>query len=118
MSKPRIKIYLEVDTAAHGQTIRDAIQNRLVGKDIFETHSFDFGRGNENDLNVIWGIAEFRFNNPIDRDDVLNWIKDQVQNAPQVKTWVKKASVTSHLCSHDDLEVKDCRTTNYAEWSK
>lgn len=113
MSKPRISIYLEVDTVAHGQTIRDAIQNRLVGKDIFETHSFDFGRGNESDPNVIWGRAEFRFNNRIDRDDVKTWIKDQVQNHPQVKTWVTKARIVTHLCSHDDSEVKDCTTTEY-----
>lgn len=118
MSKPRLKIYLEVDTAAHGQTIRDAIQNRLVGKDIFETHSFSFGVGNESDPNVIWGLAEFRFNSRIDRDDVLDWIKDQVQNHPQVKNWVAKATVTSHLCTHDDSEIKNCRTTEFVEWTR
>ena len=118
MSKPRLKIYLEVDTVAHGQTIKDAIQNRLVGKDIFEEHSFSFGVGNESDPNVVWGLAEFRFNNRIDRDDVLDWIKDQVQNHPQVKTWVMKATVTAHLCSHSDVEVKNCRETEFNEWAR
>lgn len=113
MSKPRISIYLEVDTVAHGQTIKTNIQNQLVGKDIFDTISFDFGIGNETDPNVIWGMAEFRFNSRIDRDSLKTWIKDQVQNHPQVKNWVLKAKITSHLCSHDDAEVKDCTTTEY-----
>ena len=103
---------------AHGQTIRSAIQDKLVGKDIFETHDFDFGVGNDLDPSVIWGRAEIRFNSEIDRDDVKDWIKDQVQNHPQVKNWVTRATVQTHLCSHDDEEVKDCRTTNFLEWEK
>jgi len=113
MSKPRISIYLEVDTVAHGQTIKNNIQQQLVGKDIFETHLFDFGVGNMIDPNIVWGNAEFRFNNRIDRDDVKTWIKDQVQNHPQVKNWVNKVKIVTHLCSHDDPEVKDCTTTEY-----
>lgn len=113
MSKPRISIYLEVDTVAHGQTIKQAIQDQLVGKDIFETYSFDFGVGNESDPNVIWGSAEFRFNNRINRDSIRDWIKDQVQNHPQVKNWVTKARIISHLCTHDDVEVKPCTETEY-----
>lgn len=118
MSKPRVRIYLEVDTLAHGQTIKTAIQNRLQGKDIFETHSFDFGVGTEEDPNVVWGRLEARFNSRIDRDDILNWIKDQVQNAPQVKNWVTKASIISHLCTHDDENVQSCRETEYLEWTR
>ena len=113
MSKPRISIYLEVDTVAHGQTIKTAIQNQLVGKDIFETHSFDFGVGNLLNPSVIWGTAEFRFNNRVDRDSIRDWIKDQVQNHPQVKNWVTKAKITTHFCSHDNLEVQDCMTTEF-----
>jgi len=116
MSKPRISIYLEVDTVAHGQTIKDAIQQRLVGKDIFETHSFDFGVGNESDPNVVWGQAEFRFNSRIDRDDIKTWIKDQIQNHPQVKNWVTSAKISWHRCTHGDPTVEDCKTTNYFEW--
>lgn len=118
VSKPRISIYLEVDTAAHGQTIRTAIQNRLAGKDIFETHVFDFGSVNDIGSDAVWGVLECRFNSKIDRDDIKDWLKDQVQNHPQIKNWILKAEIKDHLCSHDDAEVKDCRTTEYFEWSK
>ena len=113
MSKPRISIYLEVDTVAHGQTIKTNIQNRLAGKDIFEIHDFDSGVGNESDPNAIWGRLECRFNSRIDRDDIRDWIKDQIQNHPQIKNWVLSAQLISHLCTHDDPSVKDCTTTEY-----
>ena len=113
MSKPRISIYLEVDTVAHGQIIKNNIQQQLVGKDLFDTISFDFGVGNDTAPNVIWGNAEFRFNNRVDRDDLKDWIKNQVQNHPQVKNWVLKARITSHLCSHDSDIVLDCTTTEF-----
>lgn len=114
MSKPRISIELEVDTIAHANTIRDAIVSRLVGKDIFEQHSLMSFFDSETSKNMV--IAEVRFNGAVDRDDVLNWVKNQVQTHPQVKVWVTRASVVSHLCSHDDEEVNNCRTTEYVEW--
>ena len=116
--KPRIRLYLEVDTVAHGLTIKNAIQNKIAGKDIFEIHGFDFGVGNMSDPNVVWGYLEVRFNSQTDFEEVRDWIKDQVQNHPQIKVWVTKAIVTTHTCTHDDPEVKDCKTTNYLEWER
>lgn len=117
--KPRIKIYLEFDTVAHGQTIRNSIRNHIAGKDLFDTIMLTSGRGNETDLDVLWGVAEFRFNSLDDRNELVDWIKDQVQNHPQVKTWVLKARVTKHLCSQDDPEAADCKTgDDYSEWTR
>lgn len=116
MSKPRFKLYAEVDTLAHAETIRQSLEKRIAGKDIFEQHSLAALIDSETGKNLV--IAEWRFNRRVDRDDVRDWIKDQVQNHPQVKNWVTRASVTSHLCSHDDAEVKDCRTTEFVEWTR
>lgn len=116
MSKPRFKVYAEVDTLAHAETIRQNLANRAAGKDIFEEHSLAAFFDGEVGKNVV--VAEWRFNNAVDRDDVRDWIKDQVQNHPQVKNWVTRASVTSHLCTHDDAEVKDCRTTQFVDWER
>lgn len=116
MSKPRISIELEVDTLAHAENIRTAIENRIAGKDIFELHGLAAYLDSENGKNVV--ICGIRFNQRIDRDDALAWIKDQVRNHPQIKNWVLAARVESHLCSHDDAEVKDCRTTEFVEWAR
>jgi hypothetical protein len=118
MSKPRFKLYAEVDTMAHANTIKNNIQNQLVGKDIFEEHSlsaFDDTSGLSGKILV---VAEWRFNNAIDRDAMREWIKDQVQNHPQVKIWVSVAKLSWHRCTHDDATVENCTTTNYAEWNK
>ena len=114
MSKPRIKIIAEVDTLAHAQTIATAIANRVVSTDIFDQHGLVAYFDGLESKNLV--VAEFRFNNVIDRNNVLDWIKNQVQNHPQVKTWVNSATVTTHLCSHDDAEVLDCKTTEFMEW--
>ena len=118
MSKPRAKIYLETDTLAHAETAKNNIQTRVSGKDIFETHSLGFGEGNESNPNTPWVLAEFRFNSSVDRDDLWEYIKNQIQNHPQVKNWVVRARVSIHLCSHGDAETLDCRSTGYEEFLK
>ena len=118
MSKPRFNLYAEIDTLAHAGTIRNAIQSELVGKDLFELHNLSASSGNALNPNKIVVSADFRFNTQVDRDSVIDWIKDQIQNHPQIKTWISAAKLTSHICSHDDEEVKDCKTTNYAEWNR
>ena len=115
MSKPRIKIEVVVDTIAHARTIRDAITTRLSGKDIFENHgvsAFVDEQGN------VHATADVRFNGDVDRDDIVTWVKNQVQNAPQVKDWILSAKVQTHLCSHDDAEVVNCKTTDFVEWNR
>ena len=114
--KPTIQITVIIDTLAHASTIKDNIQSRLVGKDIFKTTSLSHGQNQEGNGYLV--SAEIRFNGNVDRDDIVDWLKDQIQNHPQVKTWISYAKVTTHDCSHDDLEVRDCRTTNLVEWTK
>ena len=114
MSKPRFHIYFEIDTKAHAETIKNEIQNQLIGKDIFEKHSFStFQFDSKNYL-----IGDWRFNKAIDRDAVKDWVRDQAENHPIVKTWIQNAKISWHLCTHDNPEIKDCRTTNYFEWTK
>ncbi len=116
MSKSRVNITLEVDTLAHATTIANAIDTRLSGKDIFENHGVSAYLDRLSQSNLV--SVDLRFNARLDRDDVVDWAKDQVRNHPQIKNWVLSASVTSHLCSHDDEEVKDCKTTEYVEWNR
>ena len=116
MSKPRLKLYTEVDTLLHANTIKTNIQTQLVGKDIFETHSLASGLVSKTGKNVVYG--DWRFNTQLDRDFIRNWIKDQIETHPQVKNWVKKARLSWHVCSHDDPIVVDCTTTSYAEFVK
>lgn len=118
MSKPRFSLYAEIDTLAHANTIKTNIQTQLVGKDIFETHGFGIYENDPLNPGKIILHAEWRFNNAVDRDTLKDWARDQIENHPQVKNWISKAKLAVHLCSHDDLEVKDCKTMNYIEWSK
>ena len=116
MSKPRFSLYAEIDTLAHANTIKTNIQTQLAGKDLFEIHGFSTFVDILDGKNKIF--ADWRFNNFIDRDALKNWAQDQIQNHPQVKVWVLKAKLSWHECSHSDLEVKNCRTTSYAEFLK
>ena len=113
MSKPRFKMILHVDTLAHARTIRDAIIAELSGKDIFEQHSLD---AYQDEDGSIVGVAEWRFNNNPDRDAIKDWIRDQVENHPQVKTWVLSARLSWHRCTHEEGVISNCRETDYSEW--
>lgn len=116
MSKPRFKLQAGIDTLAHATTIKTNITAELVGKDIFEEHNFSTGFDSELNQNMIYG--EWRFNNQIDRDAIREWIKDQIQNHPVVKTWILNAKLSWHLCTHDDSTIENCKTTIYAEFVK
>ena len=118
MSKPRFSLYAEVDTLAHANTIKTNIQTQLVGKDIFEEHQFLIAEGGTVGESIIRIIAEWRFNNAVDRDALKDWAQDQIQSHPQVKNWVSKAKLVWHRCTHDEQIVENCKTTNYVEWSK
>lgn len=115
MSKPRLQLSAVIDTVAHADTIISSIQTKLVGKDIFEIHSLARSIDELGQVNLNF---DFRFNSRIDRDDVKNWIKDQVQNHPQVKNWVQSVIVVDHLCSHDSVSVVDCTSTEYVRWER
>ena len=115
MSKPRIKVSAIIDTEAHADTIISNIQTELSGKDVFEQHALNKFINQSGQIELVF---EARFNNQIDRNDIKDWIKDRIQNHPQVKNWVLSAKISDHLCTHDDKEVKDCRTTEYEELVK
>lgn len=112
MSKPRLKLLAEFDTLTHAETVRDAAVSEVSSKDVYEEHSrearIDPDTGNPT-LTIEW-----RFNNETDRNDMRDWIQDQLQNV--VNAWVTKVTLSWHTCTHDDLSVKDCKTTDYAEW--
>ena len=113
MSKPRIRFEAAIDTEAHANTIKDSITNWIIGKDIFEIHTVDVF-----DLDILTVVAEFRFNNQVDRDTLKDWIKDRVSSHPQVKNWVLSAKISTHNCTHNDAVVQNCGTTNYLEWER
>ena len=115
MSKPRVQLSAVVDTQAHADTIISSVRTQLVGKDVFEEHNLVRSIGDNGELRVDF---DFRLNNEIDRDSIKNWIRNQIQTHPQVKKWVQSAKLSWHECSHSDPVVKDCRTTDYFEWSK
>lgn len=118
MSKPRFALYAEVDTLAHANTIKNSITNELAGKDIFEEHSFSAIDDSNGLSGKILVVAEWRFNNSIDRDAIRDWIKNQVQDHPQVKKWVTLARLSWHRCTHDDIVTQDCKMTGYEEFVK
>ena len=115
MSKPRLKLRAVIDTEPHADMIISSIRNKLIGKDIFEEHSLKRFKNEEDKTEL---SLDFRFNSQVDRDDVKDWMKDQVHNHPQIKNWVLLAKVVEHLCSHDSSTVLDCRTTEYVEWTR
>ena len=116
MSKPRLIINLDIDTLAHANTMKNNLQVQLVGKDIFETHNFSSGSDGLN--NRIFLNADWRFKNLADRNSIWKFITG-ASTSGTTKNWINTGSLMSrHLCSHDDPEVKDCRTTNYEEFLK
>jgi hypothetical protein len=110
MSKPRIQLEAVIDTEAHADTIIAAITTQLIGKNIFESHNL---ARDVNDEGKPFLVFDCRFNSRIDRDDIKTWIRNQVKDHPVVKTWVQSVKLTTHLCTHGDIEVKNCKTTEY-----
>lgn len=115
MSKPRFEMNLTIDTTAHAVTIRNSILNELSGKDIFETFTLSHYT---NPSGLIVGIGDWTFNTDVDRDAIKDWVKDQVENHPQVKNWVSSAALSWHRCTHVDSVVENCKNSNYFEWLK
>ena len=113
--KPRMSINSIVDTDAHADTLISSIENKLSGKSVFESYSL-LKSLNENDKTQI--SLEIRFNNSVDRDAVKDWVKDQLQNHPQVKTWVSNAKVVWHNCTNDESSPIPCGQSQYFEWSQ
>lgn len=113
MSKPRINFNLKIDTTAHANTLKTNIENRLSGMDFFENEGVKLSSGESK--NILF--FEARLNKRIERDELKDWIIDQIQNHPQVKNWILPGSkIVVHFCSHDDLTIKDCKTTEYEEF--
>ncbi len=111
-----MQLSAEIDTFTHAETIVSAISNQLIGKDLFELHSLAVVESNDLATNTV--TCDFRFTGDVDRDAVKDYILSQVRDHPQVKTWVLSANLSWHRCTHDDLSVKNCKTTEYFSWSK
>ena len=116
MSKFRIMVSAVVDTENHADTLLNMINNRVSGKDIFEIHNVS--KGFNVLSNEICLGADIRFNSRIDRDDLKTFIIYEVLNKNPQKNWIIRLNANDHLCSHDDIEVKDCKTTEFLEWVK
>ena len=116
MSKPRSIFTAYMDTENHSNQGVSAINSELIGMDVFENHGvssfFDPELGE-------WILSvNVRFNSRIDRDDLDAFLKNRSLNRIQTKAWFKSVKASTHLCSHDDPSVKDCKTTEYVEWRK
>lgn len=115
MSKPRVALEAIVDTENHANTIISNVSSQLVGKDIFQNHRLTKFIEINGTVNVFF---DCRFNNNVDRDAIKDWVRDQIENHPQVKTWVSLAKVSWHRCTHNNQNFESCLLTNYFEWSK
>lgn len=104
----------DVDTFTHAETIVSAISNELIGKDVFELHNLI---ANSN-AGINFVTLDGRFNNSVDREAIKDYLLDQISSHPVVKTWVTRAVLQTHLCSHDNQDVQDCKTTQWWEWSR
>ena len=116
MSKFRIMANLDCDTLTHAETIRDAFNLQLVGKSIFENHGVSASFNTH--INKTLFISNLRMNIESERDTLWTYIIDKASTDVVVKNWVLSAKVNRHLCTHDDLKVKDCKTTSYEEFLK
>lgn len=116
MSKPRIQIYLDVDTLIHAETIPDIFNAKLIGKDIFENHYLE--AQTDSLSGKPYFRAELRMNKEIERDELWDYMKNKIQIDPIVKNWILGARISRHLCTHDDPSVKNCKKMQYEEFVK
>jgi hypothetical protein len=115
MAKPRLRVQAVIDTEAHADAIVTNIRAELTGKDIFEEHNLQRFVNDDGQFEL---VGEWRFNRDVDRDNLANWLKQQVRDHLIVKTWVQSVRLTSHLCTHDDADVRDCSTTELVRWER
>lgn len=118
MSRPRLKLWFLVDTQAHAATIVNAITTEINVRPKF---SLDHAPSSGPSLDEVgWEVSfDVRLLDKVTRQAILTWIKNQVQDHPQVKTWIKRARLSTHLCTHDDEQVLPCNTTEFeVVWEK
>lgn len=109
MPRPCLKVYLEIDTSSHRDTILADFELQLVGKDVVEMQRPI--AGDLKDRSELSFIVWLR--NRADRDAIRDWIRGRCFTNPVVKKWVEVARISWHLCSHQDSEVRGCKETSY-----
>lgn len=113
MPRPRLKLTARLDTLAHAVTVKAAFETQLAGKTLFDSSvavgTDEAGRPALT-VDLQCGLA--------DRETLRTWLRDQAETHPVVKTWIQAVQLSWHACSHLDGTIKDCRTTDYAQWNK
>ena len=112
--KPRLKVTVVTKTFPQAVFIKSAIDQRLVGKPIVDGSTYAFIDGDTMFPNFTFNL---RLQSSLDRDDVLNFLKDKLQNNQQIKDSVVSAEIEWHDCSHDDARIVDCKS-NHQVWSQ
>lgn len=96
MSKPRLQVHGIIDTLVHAQTVRDAFNLQLAGKDIFVNHGVQAGR--DDIAGSIVFSADIRFNSLTDRDNLRDWIRARMRDDLVTRTWaLVRSRVSWHL---------------------
>lgn len=112
MSKPRYQVEATLNTLPRLNTSYLGLSSQLIGKDIFILESLSIDTGN------LILYADIRFNDQTDRDAIGSYVLDRVSSNATTKNWFTRATLRSHLCTHDDSSISDCKTTSFLEFTK
>ena len=111
--KARVQLWGIIDTVAHAQTVKQAVTDELVGKDIFELHDLDWTVLEDSSVEFTF---DARFNTDLDRNAIVTWIRNQLAEHPTVKTWFLELKVWWHTCDHDNAEPDGCSDATLTRW--
>jgi hypothetical protein len=103
MAKRRLHVDLTVDSEAIADLIITNGKVELAKYSIYFRDT-DLNKFFDDVDNTGWHVvAQIRFNNDIDAQTVLQWVKDQYSNS-LIKNNILKARVTLHTCPHEQDE--------------
>jgi len=111
---PRLQVEILLDTAAHAATVRDSLSAQAASRPRhggrFEAapavEADEAGRGHVVRLDV-------RYPARGDRDAVRDWVRQQLDEHPVVKGWIRGIVVSTHLCTHDEERPGPCSESEH-----
>ena len=112
MAKPRLQ-FEGYGTLTNLRWLRDQVQARLAGKDLFD-HPFSWAIRDDPEGDKVV-TAHTRLNSRIDADDVWSFIK---ANLATIQSRLTAGKLSFHVCPHGDAELYDCRTDPSAEYEE
>ena len=111
MSKWRLTLNARFPTQAVADQAKALLDSTVVSGSLFKVDRTTVFMDDED---RVWLLVDARYTTEVARNLRRTAVTSLVSTNPILSQRLE-ATLSWHRCTHDDLSVKDCRTTEYAE---